>query len=69
MKSEKASNMRKRIYSLNVVKKNTTIESMQKDEPNQCLGRLKVYINGKIQECRIKAIDLSYKWNLGKNST
>ena len=35
MKSEKASKMRKRVYSLSVVKKTTTIESMQKDAPNQ----------------------------------
>ena len=34
-RSEKASNMRKRIYNLKVVKKNITIESMQKDAPNQ----------------------------------
>ena len=35
MKREKASNMKKAMYSLNVVKKNTTKESMQKDAPNQ----------------------------------
>ena len=66
MKSEKASNMRKRIYNLKVVKKNTTIESMQTDEPNQVWVCLKVYINGKSQGCRMKAIGLSCKWNLGK---
>ena len=35
MKKKKASKIRKRVYSLNVAKKNTTRESMQKDAPNQ----------------------------------
>ena len=47
MKSEKASNMRKRIYSLEVVKKNTIIESMHNEAPNQVWLCLKVDINGK----------------------
>ena len=34
MKSEKTSKIRKRVYSVNVVKKNTTRASMQKDAPN-----------------------------------
>ena len=66
MKSEKASNMKKRIYSLKVIKKNTIIESMQKDAPTQVWVCLKVYINGKSKGCRMKAIGLSCKWNLGK---
>ena len=49
-----------------MVKKNTTIKSMQKDAPNQVCIYLKVYINGKSQGCRMKAIGLSCKWNLGK---
>ena len=35
---------------MNVVKKNTTTESMQKDAPNQ-MGGYKVDMNGKSQEC------------------
>ena len=66
MKSEKASNMRKKIYSLKVVKKNTTIESMQKDAPKQVWVCSKVDINGKSQGCIMKAISLNCKWNLGK---
>ena len=60
MKSEKAAKMRKRVYSLSVVKKTTTIESMQKDAPNQ-MGMLEVDINGKSQGCIMKASMLSCK--------
>ena len=49
-----------------MVKKNTTIESMQKDAPKQVLGCLRVDINGKSQGCKMKEIVLSCKWNLGK---
>ena len=66
MKREKASNMRKIIHILKVVKKNTIIESMHKDSPNQVWVCLKVDINGKSQGCIMKAIGLSCKWNLGK---
>ena len=59
MKSEKASNVRNIIYSMNVVKKNTTIESMQKDAPNQVWVYLEVKINEKSQGCRMKTIGLS----------
>ena len=58
--------MKNRIYILKVVKKNITIESIQKDAPNQVWVCLKVDINGKGQGCSMKAIGLSYEWNLGK---
>ena len=45
MKSEKASNMRNIIYNMDVVKKNTAIESMQNDAPNKFEGCLRVDIN------------------------
>ena len=67
MKSERASNKRNKIYSMDVVKKNTTIESMHKDAPNQVWVCLKVDINEKSQGYRMKTIVLSCKWNLGKN--
>ena len=35
MKREKGYKIRRKVYNLSVVKKNTTIESMQKDAPNQ----------------------------------
>ena len=51
---------------MDVVKKNTTIEDMKHDAPNKFEGCLRVDISGKCQGCRMKAIDLSCKWNLGK---
>ena len=51
---------------MDVVKKNTKIESMQYDAPNKFGRCLRVNINGKSQGCRVKAIGLSCKWNLGK---
>ena len=38
MKSKKSSKMRRIIYNISVVKKNTKIESMQKDAPTQMGG-------------------------------
>ena len=44
---------------MDVVKKNTRIESMQHDAPNKFGGCLRVDINGKSQGCLMKAIVLS----------
>ena len=44
---------------MDVVKKNTKIESMQHDAPNKFGGCLRVDINGKSQGCLMKAIVLS----------
>ena len=66
MKSEKASNMRNTIYNMDVVKKNTTIESMQNNPPNKFVGCLRVKINKRSEGCRMKASMLSYEWNMGK---
>ena len=50
MKSEKASKIRMKAYSLNVVKKSANTESMQKNAPNQ-MGGLIDDMNEKGQEC------------------
>ena len=63
MKREKGSKMRTRFYNLNVVKKNTTIESMQKDASTQMGegGCVRELTSMEKQGCIMKAIMLSCK--------